>query len=239
MREGVAVLREVSALGGFFGVETSPPLSTQPWAQMSSLVDGSGGLRDHIDRTATALAAQSHIPPDQVERRVAASIMQQGLMARLVSPALASAAIAGWVPRLELARMWWQPKQPSPVPIMVPSPDGAAGQTAEDLADMISLLVLEQGVDALATAMARETNLSLHISWGNVASSVVGATIMLSRQRPDVAATAADLCRNLLATDLLAEAGDFEPSGQFRRNSCCLYYRLPGGGLCGDCVLSG
>jgi ferric iron reductase protein FhuF len=21
----------------------------------------------------------------------------------------------------------------------------------------------------------------------------------------------------------------------FRRQSCCLYYRLPGGGLCGDC----
>jgi ferric iron reductase protein FhuF len=24
---------------------------------------------------------------------------------------------------------------------------------------------------------------------------------------------------------------------EFRRNSCCLYYRLPEGGLCGDCVL--
>ncbi|MGH3410268.1 MAG: (2Fe-2S)-binding protein [Streptosporangiaceae bacterium] len=24
----------------------------------------------------------------------------------------------------------------------------------------------------------------------------------------------------------------------FRRHSCCLYYRLPGGGLCGDCALA-
>ena len=23
----------------------------------------------------------------------------------------------------------------------------------------------------------------------------------------------------------------------FTRRTCCLYYRLPGGGLCGDCVL--
>ena len=24
----------------------------------------------------------------------------------------------------------------------------------------------------------------------------------------------------------------------FRRRSCCLYYRLPGGALCGDCGLA-
>ncbi|MGW5694872.1 (2Fe-2S)-binding protein, partial [Streptomyces asiaticus] len=23
----------------------------------------------------------------------------------------------------------------------------------------------------------------------------------------------------------------------YRRRTCCLYYRVPGGGLCGDCVL--
>jgi ferric iron reductase protein FhuF len=27
------------------------------------------------------------------------------------------------------------------------------------------------------------------------------------------------------------------PPPDFLRNSCCLYYRLPDGGLCGDCVL--
>ncbi|WP_372507037.1 (2Fe-2S)-binding protein [Actinomadura madurae] len=26
--------------------------------------------------------------------------------------------------------------------------------------------------------------------------------------------------------------------GGFVRNNCCLYYRVPGGGMCGDCGLA-
>ena len=36
----------------------------------------------------------------------------------------------------------------------------------------------------------------------------------------------------------LSDTGTLGPDGEgFRRRSCCLYYRVPGGGLCGDCVL--
>jgi hypothetical protein len=36
--------------------------------------------------------------------------------------------------------------------------------------------------------------------------------------------------------------GVLEPMGQwsgdtFARNNCCLFYKIPGGGKCGDCVL--
>jgi iron complex transport system ATP-binding protein len=34
----------------------------------------------------------------------------------------------------------------------------------------------------------------------------------------------------------LTGAVDFDETG-YRRNSCCLYYRTPRGGLCGDCAL--
>jgi hypothetical protein len=43
---------------------------------------------------------------------------------------------------------------------------------------------------------------------------------------------------------LLAGTGELRPprppdrDWSFRRRSCCLYYRVPGGELCGDCVLS-
>ena len=37
------------------------------------------------------------------------------------------------------------------------------------------------------------------------------------------------------ATLLAAEPPDV--GWTFRRHSCCLYHRVPGGGLCGDCVL--
>jgi hypothetical protein len=234
--DGAAVLLDVGQLGGFFAVETS--LGSQPWDPMAALVDGSAALGAQIARVQAALAAPSGIVPDAVERRVAASIMQQSLMAWLVSPALAGAAIAGWVPRMQLARMWWQPTQPSPTPIALPDPNGQEARTSEQLAQLISVLVIDEAVADLVTAIELETQLSPHISWGNVASSLVGATTVLSRQRPDVAAAAAAICRGVLRTHLLSDAGDFEPSGRFRRNSCCLYYRLPHGGLCGDCVLA-
>ena len=43
----------------------------------------------------------------------------------------------------------------------------------------------------------------------------------------------------------LAGLGEFveEPSHPtgvgFARRTCCLFYRVPGGGTCGDCVLNG
>ncbi|MFD7559857.1 (2Fe-2S)-binding protein, partial [Streptomyces sp. NPDC059835] len=50
-----------------------------------------------------------------------------------------------------------------------------------------------------------------------------------------------------LAGDLLGEGGALAGTGTFIheeglgvafvRRSCCLYYKVPGGGLCGDCVL--
>jgi ferric iron reductase protein FhuF len=46
------------------------------------------------------------------------------------------------------------------------------------------------------------------------------------------------MTNDLLDTDCLAGSGGII-SGDlgFRRRSCCLFYRLPGGGTCGDCPL--
>lgn len=237
MRDAIAVLQETSSLGGFFALDTAVP--KRSWVQMSTLIDGSAGLSEHIDRTAAALAVQSGVATDQVERRVAASIMQQGLMARLLSPAIGCAVLAGWVPRMQLARMWWQPDDPSPVPITLPDPHAREGHGESELAHLLAILVIEEAIVPLVAEVEADTHLSPQISWGNVASAVVGATNVLARQRRDLAAAASQLCRELLATKHLAQTGDFEPGGQFRRRSCCLYYRLPRGGLCGDCVLAG
>lgn len=236
MRDAIAVLRETSSLGGFFALGTAVP--TRSWEPMSTLIDGSPGLAERIDATAVALAAQSGTTPDRIERRVAASIMQQAMMARLLSPAIGCAVLSGWVPRMQLSRMWWQPDGPSPIPITLPDPHAREGRTADELAHLISLLVIEEAVVALVSEVEREAHLSPQISWGNVASSVAGAASVLSRQHPPLATQAAAIARAVLTTKHLADAGDFEPTGQFRRRSCCLYYRLPRGGLCGDCVLA-
>ena len=57
----------------------------------------------------------------------------------------------------------------------------------------------------------------------------------------------AQLANRLLAREPLLGTGTFDhrpddggprPGWSFTRTSCCLFYRVPGGGLCGDCVLA-
>ncbi|MBC7271137.1 MAG: (2Fe-2S)-binding protein, partial [Streptomyces sp.] len=78
--------------------------------------------------------------------------------------------------------------------------------------------------------------------WGNAASALTGAARQLDRWaraegRPDVAARSGALTRRLLADPRLTGTGTLTGTA-FRRRSCCLYYRLPGGGLCGDCCFT-
>ena len=119
---------------------------------------------------------------------MAASIMQQSLMARLRLAGLGGCrdrrlgAPDGARPDVVAARRS-RARSRSP-----PGSARAVSRPRRRLAHLIALLVLDDGVAALVTAIESETHLSPHISWGNVASSVVGATVVLSRQRPDVAA---------------------------------------------------
>jgi ferric iron reductase protein FhuF len=59
---------------------------------------------------------------------------------------------------------------------------------------------------------------------GNAASALVGTARVLGWGWP--------LAERALARGWLAGA-----LAGSRRTTCCLYYRVPGGGLCGDCVL--
>ncbi len=53
----------------------------------------------------------------------------------------------------------------------------------------------------------------------------------------DSAGPARRLARSLCNDQRLAGAVTFGDTG-YRRSSCCLYYRTPNGGLCGDCVFT-
>jgi ferric iron reductase protein FhuF len=73
--------------------------------------------------------------------------------------------------------------------------------------------------------------------WGNAGSALAGTVRMLDRWsraggRTDVAERARVLAAGLFAQPGLSRTLD---PATGRRRSCCLYYRLPAGGLCGDC----
>jgi len=73
---------------------------------------------------------------------------------------------------------------------------------------------------------------------GNIASALIGAARALLSVRPDLRQSIIEITRSLLATGELAGSGVISGGDlNFRRRSCCLFYRIPGGSLCGDCAL--
>ncbi len=73
---------------------------------------------------------------------------------------------------------------------------------------------------------------------GNIASALVGAARALLSVRPDLRRPITGITDSLLDTGRLAGSGVITRGDlNFRRRSCCLFYRAPGGGKCGDCPL--
>ncbi|WP_406264162.1 (2Fe-2S)-binding protein [Actinacidiphila glaucinigra] len=175
------------------------------------------------------------------ERRVAASLAQQGLAARLWSVALGPAALTDRMPDLSGGRLWWHPGRSAPDELWLPddAPRVPAGRLREDVL-LGHLVPLCESVHAVSGAAPG-------LLWGNAASALAGTLRVLHSwclgegARPGAAPRAVALAEELMADPLLRGAGGLRLTGPgapaYVRRSCCLYYRVPGGGLCGDCAL--
>ncbi|MBL1098719.1 (2Fe-2S)-binding protein [Streptomyces sp. 205] len=233
------MLREAAAVGPFFALRTggAGPRAEGyvPLGAVYRTVDGRAAppLLARIDAVATTLRTD--------ERRVAASLVFQGLAARLWSLALAPAALHGRVPELRPDRLWWNPARMAPDDLWHPDPlrvhgepAGLAGQLAQTA--YVHLRPLHHAVRAACPVSGR-------LLWGNAASALAGSLRVLhdwcrAQGRGDAADRATALVHTLFQTPPLSDTGTLTTAPlSFRRRTCCLYYRVPGGGLCGDCVL--
>jgi len=152
-------------------------------------------------------------------RRVAASIGQLGLAARLLSPVMAAAVRHGVL--LDLGTGYWRPPLSSTVALSLSRPSRPAEPAA------LSRAVTDAPVAGLTAAIGRLGSVSGRVLAGNLASAVNGAALQLGPACYPVAA-------GLLAG--IPSEPD-RPGPGFRRRSCCLRYRLAGAGYCDDCVL--
>lgn len=219
-------------LGAFFVLRTiggtpgtaRPALPTlaQVYEHRASEVYGNT-LTFRVRKVAGALRAP--------ELRIAASIAQQGLAARLWSVALGCAALYGRIPDLSPRRLRWDPDASAPDDLWLDAVEPLPGD-AGTLADV----VLHGHLEPLTAALHAEYRLATGLMWGNAASALAGAARQLGH-RPDLSDRARDLASELLAHPLLAGTGTLTGTA-FRRRSCCLYYRLPEGGVCGDCCFT-
>jgi FhuF-like iron-sulfur protein len=224
-----AALDDVTGIGQFFAATANPAeVVDDSWRPTRELYTDPGPLADRIRRVRDALGTS--------DDRVAASIAYQGIAARLVSPLVAVAAVHGVLPMWSPDTLHWRPAAVGQWPLWE-SRERAARPTPAELPALVADALLEPHLAALAAATTALVSVSGRTLRGNAASAVVAAGRMVARARPGAAGPARRVVAGLLVGQWLEGAGAFGPGWSFRRRSCCLYYRVPGGGLCGDCVL--
>jgi ferric iron reductase protein FhuF len=227
--EVAAALAAAAGLGLFFRLADPRPFEAG-WQPVGLLyaMNGSSALDAMLDDTVARLGG--------CERRVAASLLFQGYAARLLSPQIGCLVTKGCVPAVPTARLSWRRPDAEVVQLGIVAGAGWLGP-----ADALIGLVLTQSFDEhlrpLAVALRARAGIPASLLRDNAASALVGA-LRLADDR--IAAGWRFLAEQALDHPLLHGAGAIgsgEPA--FVRRSCCLYYRVDNGGICGDCPLTG
>ncbi|MCH0539721.1 (2Fe-2S)-binding protein [Streptomyces sp. MUM 203J] len=237
-RLGGAELETVSGVGGFFALRAAvPPVSGGAHLPLARVYGGDPApLEARVARVGERLRAP--------EYRVAASIAQLGLAARLWSVTLGPAALYGAVPDIAPHTLHWDPGLSTPHDLW-----WSGTRTLPATPAHVREVVQHGHLAPLAAALRSAGPVSARLLWGNAGSALAGAVRELTRWahrqgRPDAAERAASLAAALLDHPDLSGTlqggalgeGALRATAALRRRSCCLYYRCPGGGLCGDCV---
>jgi hypothetical protein len=228
-----SALETAGSLGPFFAVTDAPEPDWNSWAE---LVGDPEPLRRRVDEVRMLLASGPGSP--DVPIRVAASLVHLGLVARLLSPIVGAILAAGIVPVLppRSVRLHLRGSNPLPMAFVDPSAVRVAGPA--DAARALDREWLVPLAGPLSTAVSRRYGVSPQVVEGNVASAVAGALRTATAARPELAGPADGVLDALLAEGSQAERGRRRDDGTFARRSCCLMYRMPGAGTCGDCVLA-
>ncbi|GHE06371.1 (2Fe-2S)-binding protein [Streptomyces alanosinicus] len=235
-------LAALRPLGGFFVLRTCPGPAGSAGVSDPGRPPTLAQTYERVtpDASPDALAVRVATVADRLrtaEPRVAASLAQQGLAARLWSAALGCAVLYDAVPDLGPRLLRWDPRAAAPDDLYLTELHPLPGDAAT-----LAATVLQGHLQPLGDTLSARFGCAPGLLWGNAASALAGAAGQLDRWarvhgRTDVAARAGALTDELLAHPLLRPTGTRDGTA-FRRRSCCLYYRVPGGGVCGDCCFT-
>ncbi|OMC02939.1 (2Fe-2S)-binding protein [Mycolicibacterium fortuitum] len=223
----------IAALGEFFALPAADPAT---WRPIRSLCGDQAAVHEYTMRTRATTAAGFGIDETDVPVKAAASSVHLSITARLLSPVVGAAVCLGSVPVLTLDSLFWQ-QDSSHRPAL--GTLGAESVTEADphrAAATITESLIGTVFSLLNNTMRLAESLSPQVMWGNIASAANGAVTVLAQSRPDAEARGRELIHALISTDPLRGTADLVGQ-RFRRRNCCLFYQVPGGGYCGDCVL--
>ncbi|WAZ25544.1 (2Fe-2S)-binding protein [Streptomyces cinnabarinus] len=215
-------------LGGFFLLRTSGA----PARDLPTLAETYGGASSDVYENSMTfrvrkVAESLHTP----ELRIAASVAQQGLAARLWSVALGCALRYGGLPDLDPDLLRWDPDGSAPDDLWLTEVRPSAADPVD--------AVIHGHLEPLTALVHERHRVAEGLLWGNAGSALAGAARQLERWALAQGRTEDAVRSRALTTALLAHprlAGTLDANG--RRRSCCLYYRVPGGGVCGDCCFT-
>jgi ferric iron reductase protein FhuF len=228
----IRMLADISAVSGYFHLDTGS--GDVSWQPLTSLFADHEAFADRVTTAADLLGTR--------ERRVAASILHLGIAARLWSPYLGTAVVHDTLLDWTADTLHFKPAPSGPLPLrlLFPAARPATDTTTPDMATSV-YIAMEPLLTALNDLVRATVKIAPGLLWGNTASALGGAVHTLTRQRPAHSSKAVALGATLLGHGRLRGLGHFtEPApGRpfFTRTTCCLYYRIPGAGTCGDCAL--
>lgn len=214
-----ALLAELSTVTPYFAVGTGP--ADDSWRPIQQLYADTALLAGIVGRV------QAHI--DATEQRVAVSTFFLDFAARLWSIGLGALAGHRLLPDLAPDHLLFR-ETDGRLQLHIEQPVAREGADLTLLADM----VLTVHLTPLSAALHRLGPISQKLLWGNAASALLSAALVFDRHTKSESGW--QLAQRLCA-EKLSDAVVFNAVG-YRRTSCCLYYRTPGGGLCGDCSLT-
>lgn len=235
-------LAAAAEIGPFFTVE--PIEAGEGWRSFRELVDTPALLRERVDVARAVLTSRAGDDGGAVPDRVVASIVFLGWATRLISPVIGAAVLGGAVPRLPLDELRWSANDGGPLPLAIRSARARRVTGADECVDLLLRWSIREQIEPLLVAFRTRFRLSSKVLWGNVASAIGGSVRMIGQAAPHRAETAARLAGQVLAVPPLAGTAELVqpdpavPSWFLVRRSCCLFYRVPGAGTCGDCVLT-
>jgi ferric iron reductase protein FhuF len=229
----------VADIGDFFTLDR-PGLAGVP---LSELVDSAGVYTSRIGATREALARLMERNPDELPRRPIASLLFLGVAARLVAPTLAAAAVDRLVPQLLLEDITAAELADGRLVLGLTRFHAISQGATTPISDLVALIgehLIQGQIGRLVRAFSSRDALHPRLLWGNVASTVASAAELINQRHPRQSHTTRLIARLLLDRPPLDQCGHLtHDSGAIRyhRLSCCLYYKFPGAGTCGDCPL--
>jgi ferric iron reductase protein FhuF len=231
--DAAALLRSVGELGEFFAL---PSVDNGPWMPIATLLGNPDTVRDYVARTQTAIATGMGVERHLVPVKAAASSAHLSMVARLISPVIGAATCLDAIPAITAETLCWQQDSTHRPAFAIAGVDFVPATGTQQAAEVIAESLIATVLAPIGETVRAAVGLSPQILWGNIASAANGAVTVLGLSRPADETHGRALVDALIATAALAGTAEFTGSRFLRRN-CCLFYQVPGGGYCGDCVL--